>query len=175
MADKEENMPAEEARYTGQCLCGSVRYDSGPPVMMGRCYCVDCRRVTGSGYAPVMAVLESDLTITGEIRLFEIPSAQGLKTWRGFCPQCGSPMVGYLEKNPGIAALYPGTLDDPELFRPQVNLWLERAPSWVEIDKSIPGFDRQPVAEAPVYDTIRDAVDSALPTTVAKLMAGQRT
>jgi len=172
MADIKHDGSAGQARYTGQCLCGSVRYDSGPPIMMGRCYCVDCRRVTGSGYAPVIAVLEADLTITGEIRLIEIRSAQGLKTWRGFCPQCGSPMVGHLQKNPGVTALYAGTLDDPELFRPGINLWLERAPSWVEIDRSVPGFDRQPDDAAPVYDTVRDAVDPTLPTTVAKLMAG---
>ena len=48
-------MTSEPKRYTGGCLCGALRYEAfGEPIGSGHCYCVDCRRASGSGFVPFM-------------------------------------------------------------------------------------------------------------------------
>lgn len=37
--------------YTGGCLCGAVRYQiSGTPVVVARCHCEECQKVSGAGH-----------------------------------------------------------------------------------------------------------------------------
>ena len=54
-------------RYTGGCLCGALRYEAvGEPPGSGHCYCVDCRRASGSGFVPFMGFRASDVRFSGE-------------------------------------------------------------------------------------------------------------
>ena len=46
---------SETKRTTGGCLCRALRYEAvGEPLGAGHCYCVDCRRASGSGFIPFM-------------------------------------------------------------------------------------------------------------------------
>ncbi|HEU0005684.1 MAG TPA: aldehyde-activating protein, partial [Terriglobia bacterium] len=43
--------------FTGGCVCGAVRYEcSAEPIMMFKCHCRDCQRVTGGGFVAGLVV-----------------------------------------------------------------------------------------------------------------------
>src|SRR5215469_13948757 len=51
--ERSPDMP--KPKFTGGCQCGAVRYAAeGEPLYAGYCFCEDCRRSSGSGFAPFM-------------------------------------------------------------------------------------------------------------------------
>src|SRR6187551_1602444 len=78
--------------FTGGCVCGAVRYEcSAEPIMMFKCHCRDCQRVTGGGFVPGLVVPSSAFRVTkGQLRYHFTPSTAGGKHKRGFCSKCGS-------------------------------------------------------------------------------------
>ena len=147
--------PEVSKGFTGGCRCGAVRYAFPQPLFMGLCYCRDCQHSTGTSHAPVIAVLSETLDFTGTVRWYDGQSACGNKVQRGFCVECGTPLIGRLEKNPGANAILAGTLDNPSLFQPAFAMWTASAPSWVTIDHNLPSFQEQPPETGAMYDSIR--------------------
>ncbi|MBL8393466.1 MAG: GFA family protein [Candidatus Accumulibacter sp.] len=130
---------------TGGCLCGAVRYESSvPPVMTGNCHCRDCQRASGSAYAPTLFAPSAAVTITGEVKYFTNKGSSGRAVSRGFCPGCGSQLFGTVEQMPGLLAIRAGTLDDPSLFQPAIDLFTSRAPAWDFMDPKLPKFPEMP-------------------------------
>jgi len=127
--------------HTGRCACGKVSYEiSGDPARMMNCHCEDCRRAGGSGYAALLVFPKDAVTLTGELRYYAVTSEAGSIVERGFCPACGSPVAGRLSRNPGVVVIQAGSLDDPSLHRPAVNLWTGNSPAWDHLDPGIPHF-----------------------------------
>ncbi len=130
---------------SGSCSCGSITYTcSSPAVMAGNCHCVDCRKASGSGYAPTLFVPENAISIKGEVKYYERSGDSGHAVTRGFCPHCGSQLFGKVEAMPGLIAIRAGSLDDPSQYKPQLDLYTSRAPAWDSMDPALPKF-----AEAP--------------------------
>lgn len=154
----------ESKLIAGGCSCGAVRYRFSSPLFMGRCYCRDCQRSTGSGHAPVLAVLADDLEVTGVLGWHGSISRSGYRTERGFCVQCGTALIGRLEKNPAARAILAGTLDDTSIFTPQFSMWCESAPPWDTPSSALLKFDRQPPESGEMYDLIRRESGEALDT-----------
>ena len=128
---------------TGGCLCGAVRYElTGPMLFGGFCYCVDCRKSSGS-HSASMAVPEAALAVTGETREFTTTGDSGNPVTRVFCPNCGSPILSKGVR-PGVVMLKAGTLDDPEQFKPMASIYVTRAPSWDKPREGLPIFDGMP-------------------------------
>src|SRR5215831_14466897 len=73
---------------TGGCACGAIRYEiKTEPIMMLKCHCRDCQRITGSGYAPAFLVPAEALRVTsGQLHYHFTPSIRRGKHKRGFCP-----------------------------------------------------------------------------------------
>ena len=123
--------------FTGGCQCGAVRYacDARPvEILMFRCHCRDCQRLSGGGHCPVVFVPANRLRITrGEIRRHQTPGMAGPHI-RGFCPQCGSRVTGGEgEGSPGIGVT-AASLDDPGGFTPQMEIWISDAQPWDPLD-----------------------------------------
>ena len=79
------------AGFEGGCLCGAVRYQSkADPQVVGHCYCVDCRKTSGTGHCTHIGVPADGFSVTGEVRFFDKPADSGNVVSRGFCPTCGS-------------------------------------------------------------------------------------
>ena len=81
--------------FSGGCACGAIRYEStAEPVMMLHCHCRDCQRSSGGPFSSFVIVpTEAFKLLQGSLRFHASPSEAGGKTRRGFCPDCGSPIV----------------------------------------------------------------------------------
>ena len=131
---------------TGGCLCGAVRYELHAPALFGGfCYCVDCRKTTGS-HSANMAVPEAALSVSGDVREYSCIGGSGKEISRAFCPSCGSGLFARTGARPGVLLLKAGTLDEPENFKPMASIYASRAPSW---DKPAAGLPAYPEARPP--------------------------
>ena len=127
--------------HTGRCLCGKVRYElAGEPARMLNCHCEDCRRASGAGFAAILVYPKEAVRLSGELRYHAVTSDAGNNVERGFCPECGSQVAGRLSKYPGVVIIQAGSLDDPSLHRPAVNVWTRNRPAWDRLDPDIPHF-----------------------------------
>ena len=130
---------------SGSCLCGSVTYSGvAEPVMAGNCHCIDCKKASGSGYAPTLFFQESALTINGDVKYFAKAGDSGKAVKRGFCPNCGSQLFGKPDALPGLIAVRAGSLSELSQFKPQIDLYAGRAPAWDAMDPALPKFVEAP-------------------------------
>jgi len=107
-------------RVTGGCLCGKVRLVAqGAPLRVGMCHCLDCRKHHGAVFYAAAIFAEEAVTITGETRAYK---------GRHFCPNCGSSVYAC---SPGEVEVHLGSLDTPDQFQPDYELWTKRRESWL--------------------------------------------
>lgn len=131
--------------FSGGCLCGAVRYTcDGAPAMAGHCHCEDCRRSSGTGHSSHMAVPEESVRLTGEVKGYDRAADSGNPVTRAFCPTCGAPVFSRNPAMPGLLFLRASSLDDLEVFQPQMHVFAMRAPSWDPPGAGLPAFDRMP-------------------------------
>ena len=130
---------------SGGCACGAVRYEiSGAPVSSVQCQCRDCQRATGSGHVNAMAFPQAAVMLTGELRFHDIRADSGNTVSRGFCPNCGAPVMWKFTSNPEVRAIVAGSLDDPSVFSPQKVFYASRGHVWDRLDPALPKFDTLP-------------------------------
>lgn len=136
----------------GGCLCGRIRYQSEGPVFGGgHCYCHDCRRSSGTAACSHLAVAAAGFELTGRPTGFTRPADSGNQVTRHFCPTCGSALYSTNAANPAVVFVRASSLDDPEVFRPQMIVYASRAPSWAQLDPGLPTFaEMAPASDRPV-------------------------
>ena len=135
--------------FSGGCLCGAVRYESSmAPVFAAHCHCNDCRKSSGTGHCSHLVLPASALTVTGEVRFYDAPADTGNIVSRGFCPTCGSAIYSKNSAMPDMVYPRASSLDDLEVFQPQMVVYAKRAASWDKLDSSLPHFEEMPPAEA---------------------------
>ena len=132
-------------KLTGGCLCGAVHYETtADAVMAGNCHCRDCQKASGSAYAPTLFVPQSDLKVVGEVKYYTSKGDSGKEVRRGFCPVCGSQLLGTIEVIPHLVAIRAGTLDQPKEFIPHLDLYTSSANYWDFMDPKLPKFEKSP-------------------------------
>jgi hypothetical protein len=141
--------------FSGGCACGAIRYQAtAEPIIMLHCHCRDCQQSSGGPFSSFVVVPKQDFKLLqGTLRFHASPSEMGGKTHRGFCPDCGSPILGKPDSAPHIVAIRTASLDDPSWFSPQMNLWTSDAHSWDQMNPALPKFEKYPLPE--------DSADSA--------------
>lgn len=113
---------------------------------MFHCHCRDCQRSSGGPFASFLAVPKAEFNLVkGELRFYASPSKAGGDTRRGFCADCGSPILGYPDAAPDLAAIRSGSLDEPENFEPKMDVWISDAHVWDHMNPTLPKFDFYPV------------------------------
>jgi hypothetical protein len=129
----------------GGCLCGAVRYEAtvDEPTSMN-CYCRDCQRATGSTCATFFGVPLAQLAITGPARGYAKAGESGREVERFFCGECGSQLYSVVELVPGMAWVKIGTLDDPDVVAPKINIWTRSRSPWAPLDPKLPAFETGP-------------------------------
>jgi hypothetical protein len=113
-------------------------------MMAGHCHCEDCRRTSGSGHSSHLVVPEESVTLTGEVEGYVRASDSGNLVTRAFCPQCGAPIYSTNPAMPGMLFLRASSLDDLEVFQPQMYVYGMRAASWDAPAAGVPVFDKMP-------------------------------
>jgi hypothetical protein len=114
--------------FTGHCLCGSVRYECGAPILPPCfCHCESCRRAAGA-HAVAWATVPRNTfrVVAGTLRSF----ASSPPVLRQFCERCGTPITYWNQQSPDSIDITVATLDSPDAMTPVDHIWMEDAPAW---------------------------------------------
>ena len=131
--------------FTGGCMCGAVRYEcSAEPIMSFNCHCRDCQRATGGAYVPALIVRRDAVTVTGELRYYNVHGDSGQILSRGFCSTCGSRIFGKPDFKPELMAIMAGSLDDPTHHKPTMDIYTASAQTWDYMNPSLPKVPKAP-------------------------------
>jgi hypothetical protein len=124
---------------TGGCLCGAVRYRiTAAPILTRVCWCRVCQYLA-AGNATVNTCFPSNaITIEGPLADYQRIADSGNVMHRRFCPTCGTQMFSEAEARPHLIFVRSGTLDDRELAKPSMSVWISQAPTWACVDDTIP-------------------------------------
>ena len=138
------------AALTGGCACGRVRYECNErPLAELICHCRDCQYASGSAYAAALVVPTDRLTLSGaEPRYYEVKASSGRTMRRGFCEECGSPVLIRRPETPLVVFLQASSLDDPSTFSPSSEVWTSRAYPWHHLHPDTERFEEGPSHEA---------------------------
>jgi len=133
------------ARITGGCLCGAVRYEAdSEPDYAGYCCCGDCRKASGSGFVPFMGFPAAVVRFSGETRLSIAKAAHGGEAVRNHCAACGGLVFGGVVGEVTSHTVYAGSLDDPSWFKPTMAIFNSRRPDWVVLPEGLTVFEEMP-------------------------------
>jgi hypothetical protein len=131
---------------TGGCLCGQVRYTiTGEPIRSGICHCRSCQHYTGSAFEPFMIFPTTSVNLQGELSSFGTVADSGNTVFRRFCPNCGSGVINQGAGASEMTIVLVGTLDDPTVFTPNVEIMCDTAWPWVHGGSERKRFRRMPV------------------------------
>jgi len=133
------------AKYVGGCLCGQVRYEiDAEPIVGLQCQCRNCQKRSGTGHASFMAFPKAAVKLTGPLKYHAVKADSGHMASVGFCTECGSHVSGKSTGAPDLVPIMAGTLDDPNLFTPQMVIFAARANAWDRVDPALPKFPGMP-------------------------------
>lgn len=77
-----------------------------------------------------MSIDSEMLTILGEVKYFTQTADSDYETQNGFCPTCGSPVLGLSGRFPEARYIHAATLDDPSIFAAEMVVFSECAQPW---------------------------------------------
>ena len=120
---------------TGGCQCGAVRYRIAELGRSSICHCRMCQKAFGGFFGPLVTAIGIEWT-RGQRGIFRSSDTN----WRGFCQNCGTPLT---YEHEGCVEVSLGSLDDPEVAPPTVQVNLDHALSFVGSLSHLP-----PVAQA---------------------------
>lgn len=121
---------------TGGCQCGAVRFAcSMQPENVHVCHCRMCQKAVGGPFSVICPVLKDHFKLTrGAISWF----GSSALTQRGFCSNCGTPMIFNYPDFPDIGILV-GCFDTPSAIPPVIQYGNESRVSWFGDLTSLPG------------------------------------
>ena len=131
---------------TGSCLCGKVHYNflQAKVISSHHCNCSDCQKSTGSGKATIVMVPDAALDVEGNLKFFTVTGTADSHISRGFCSDCGSPVISFVEESSGIKFIKAGTLDDSSWASVASNFWGSSAANGSPADEEIHTFTQNP-------------------------------
>ena len=100
-----------DVRITGGCQCGAIRYAlHAAPTGASICHCRMCQKAFGNYFAPLAGVPLADFEVTrGTIAWFKSSD----EVERGFCHDCGTPLIFHYADSERRISISLGSLDDP--------------------------------------------------------------
>ncbi len=135
--------------FTSGCACGAIRYEcSAEPLLTWRCHCRDCQRYTGSDFICGVFVPTAAFTLTkGNPKYYVVKGGSGSSLHRGFCSDCGSPVIAKADAFPDFRGVPAASLDDPSGVKPAADIWTSSAQPWDYMDPALPKYEHQPTEE----------------------------
>jgi hypothetical protein len=124
----------------GGCLCSAIRFRvSGEPVFSLICHCVTCRRASAAASVAWLTFDRARLEIlSGHPRIYR--SSQGVV--RQFCGICGSQLFYATSSSPANIDVTTASMDNPKLFPPTAEVWLEHRMPWQSADQTRSHYPR---------------------------------
>ena len=131
---------------SGGCLCGAVKYefDKSNLISAHHCHCIDCQKSTGSGKSTILMLPAQAILMDGELKFYTSPTSSGRNMSRGFCEECGSPVLSFIKEMQEVNFLKAGSLDDSSWLKIDSNFYSSSAHSWSPIDEDILSFTHNP-------------------------------
>ena len=131
---------------SGGCLCKKIiyKFDKTQVISAHHCHCTDCQKSTGSGKATILLIPNESLQINGELKYYTVTGSAGSNISRGFCAECGSPLISFVKENPDIKFIKAGSIDDSTWISADSNFWSSTAKSWSPVDETIHTFTHNP-------------------------------
>jgi hypothetical protein len=123
----------------GSCLCGAVSFevDTAGIVLAVGCFCVNCRKVSGSQFGVYLQVRpDSFRFLSGEENVAAYESSPGNR--RGFCKTCGC--VAPINTAYGVVRVPAGALDEDPGIAPEANLFAQRKAAWCTTERAKHNF-----------------------------------
>jgi hypothetical protein len=136
------------AKYVGRCACEAVKFEfelNGDPGFVANCHCLDCKKASGGEMATFFAVPANDFTlVSGTPKAFVYIANSGKRLSRRFCAECGSRLyTSDLESFPGTVFVQLGSLDQPDVVAPKVEMFTRRRVHW-NPPLDLPQFEGMP-------------------------------
>ena len=124
----------------GGCFCGAIRYRStAEPTGRTLCHCESCRRASGAPTVAWVIFPATSFAITsGTLR--ERRSSEHVT--RSFCGDCGTPLVYRTDRRPDVVDVPTATLDEPDAFAPEREIWTGEKLAWEVVNASLSQFPR---------------------------------
>jgi len=128
---------------TGGCLCGAIRYEASVAPLGGYyCHCTMCQKNYGGLFQTTVKFPADSFRYTRGQPKFYVSSAHGR---RGFCADCGSPIV-FVYRGVDVVWVLLGSLDHPEdwpltadaTWGEVQHLGIESRVSWLRLDDGLP-------------------------------------
>ena len=131
---------------SGGCLCGAVKFefDKHNLISAHHCHCIDCQKSTGSGKSTILMLPAQSILMDGELKFYTSPTSSGRNMSRGFCQECGSPVLSFIKEMQEVNFLKAGSLDDSSWLKIDSNFYSSSAHSWSPIDDDILSFTHNP-------------------------------
>ena len=126
----------------GGCHCGAIKFKTKKnPFWVGACYCIDCRKVSGSPNTIFAGYHETDIEIVKGTPK-EYQSSENVV--RTFCGECSSPYsygyIGIDKTNNDFGKIFIpiGIFNDPSLFKINKHIWVSQKIPQIQIHDNIP-------------------------------------
>jgi len=124
------------ASHAGGCLCGEVRVvATGDPAANVLCYCVDCRKISGTTYSyNALFSTDSFKVEKGSPKKYAKTADSGQVITSHLCGTCGTTLWRESPGTfPGLLITKAGIYDGDELSQqPIKELFTARRPDWVK-------------------------------------------
>jgi hypothetical protein len=132
----------------GSCLCGAVAFEAAEtPRRVVNCYCSQCRRRSGAGFASTLFVAADAFRWRlgqERVRHYALPAPRTYAA--DFCGDCGSAVPLVMAGSP-LAMLSAGAVDSPLPKLPAVHLYVGSKAAWCEIGDAGEEFAELPPPE----------------------------
>jgi hypothetical protein len=121
----------QDLAVSGGCYCGQVRFRAnGPVLFQANCHCANCRRAAGAQAVAWITVNPSEFVWEkGEPKRYQTDTG----AYRTFCGSCGTSLTYENAKRPNEIDITTGSLDEPERFPPNRDVFPEEKLSWVSL------------------------------------------
>ena len=130
--------------FDGGCMCGAIRYrcDAAPQTTY-YCHCEDCRRGSGSAFHVGIGVPKDAVKLLqGTPKSFRKVADSGNGITREFCSTCGTPLFTFPDVLPDIVMIKAGSVDEPDKFEPNIEIWTDSKVAWAQIRPEIQSYPR---------------------------------
>jgi hypothetical protein len=131
-------------QWSGGCMCGAIRFDTGSEVLwVGICHCSSCRRATGGALVTAVGFPRIHMSFSGK-KPSTYMSSPGVL--RSFCSKCGTSIAYQSEQWPEDIHMMVGAFDEPERLVPEFHIFTENRLHWICISDALPQFKTTPSA-----------------------------